>query len=217
MRDQSHLASTAMKFAVKRFKNLALALKEIAPFLNARQVRSGAPIDNFGDMRPREMLANWLICAAFNSESQPERLTVASTHDPIGGDGVLVDTVTEETWPTEHIIALVPPGDTKGQETHALAAVAQKLKKGGAAYAVGKTLVVLLEGGGEQPWYPNKVAKGLPKPLHFGAVWVVGLQDVDTGEYIYNVTQMDEEAGVAYVWRVRIAPDFDKWTVSRIQ
>jgi hypothetical protein len=57
----------------------------------------------------------------------------------------------------------------------------------------------------------------LPKPLHFGAVWVVGLQGVDAGEYIYNVTQMDEEAGAAYVWRVRIAPDFDKWTVSRIQ
>jgi hypothetical protein len=150
MRDWSHPASTAMKYPVKRFKSLAIELKEIARFVDGRHVRSGAPFDNFGNMRPREVLANWLICAAFNGESQPERLTFASTHDPIGGDGVLVDTVTEETWPTEHIIALVPPGDTKGQETHVLAAVAQKLKKGGAAYATGKTLVVLLEGGGER-------------------------------------------------------------------
>jgi hypothetical protein len=206
-----------MKYPVKRFKSLAIALKEIAPFLNARHVRSGAPFDNFGDMRPREVLANWLICAAFNSESDPERLTFASTNDPIGGDGFLVDTVTEETWPTEHVIALVPPGDTKGQETHVLASVAQKLKKGGAAYATGKTLVVLLEGGGEREWYPNKVAKALPSPLHFGAVWVVGLQSVVADEYIYNVTQMDEEAGVALVWRVRIAANFDTWTVERIQ
>jgi hypothetical protein len=50
-----------MKYPVKLFKSLAIALKEIAPFLNARHVRSGAPFDNFGDMRPREVLANWLI------------------------------------------------------------------------------------------------------------------------------------------------------------
>ena len=40
---------------------------------------------------------------------------------------------------------------------------------------------------------------------------------MEAGEYVYNVTQMDEEAGIAHVWRVRIAPDFDKWTVERIQ
>jgi hypothetical protein len=209
-----------MKYPVTRVKNLAIILKDIQPFLNAQQVLSGAPFGNFGDMRPREVLANWLICAAFNYESQPERLTFAGTRDPIGGDGVLIDTVTDETWPTEHVLALVPSADTKGQETHILSAVAQKQKpkKGGAAYARGKTLVVLLEGGGQRPWYPNKVAKALPSPLHFGALWVVGLHAVsDTGEYAYDVTQMDEKAGTAHVWRVSIAAGFDSWTVVRIQ
>jgi hypothetical protein len=165
-------------------------------------------------MRSREILANWLICAAFNSENQPERLTFASTHDPIGGDGVLVDTETGETWPTEHVLALVPPSDEQ-IEQRVLEAVAQKLAKGGAAYATGKTLVVLLEGGGHT-WFPNKVAKALPRPLYFGAVWVVGLQGVEDGDYIYNVTEMDQEAGIAHVWWVRISADFDKWSVAGV-
>jgi hypothetical protein len=208
-----------MRHDSKRFKSLTIALKEIEPYVrNGKHLRSGSPFKNFGNMRFREMLANWLICAAFNSESQqPERLTFASTSDPIGGDGVLVDTVTEETWPTEHVIALVPPGDVGEIEPRVLAAVAQKIDKAGAAYATGKTLVVLLEGGGERQWYPNKVAKALPQPLHFRAVWVVALHGVEAGEYVYDVMQMDEEAGVAHIWRVRIAADFDKWSVARVQ
>jgi hypothetical protein len=207
-----------MKHPSKRIKSLAIALKEIEPYVrDGKHLRTGSPFKNFGDMRSREILANWLICAAFNGEVGSERLTFAGMQDPIGGDGVLVDTVTEETWPTEHVISLVPAGDTGEIEPRILAAVTQKLDKGGSAYAIGKTLVVLLEGGGERPWFPNRIAKALPQPLHFGAVWVVGLQAVEAGEYVYNVTQMDEEAGIAHVWRVRIAPDFDKWTVERIQ
>lgn len=207
-----------MKYPVKLFKSLAIALKEIELFVrNGMHLRTGAPFDNFGEMRSREALANWLLCAVFNSESQPDRLKIASTSDPIGGDGVLVDTITDETWPTEHVMALVPPENEDDLETRVLAAVAQKLAKGGAAYATGKTLVVFLEGGG-RTWHPNRVARALPRPLHFGAVWVVGLHRVgNTGEYAYNVTQMDEEAGVAYVWRVRIAADFAIWAVTRIQ
>jgi hypothetical protein len=76
--------------------------------------------------------------------------------------------------------------------------------------------VVLLNAGGG-PWFPNRVAKSLPKPLHFAAVWVVGLHGVENGEYIYNVTQLDEEAGIAHVWRVRIAADFSNWQVEHVQ
>jgi len=99
-----------MKYPGKRFKSLASALKEIEPFVrNGKHLLSGSPFDNFGDMRSREILANWLICAAFNSGSDPERLTFASTQDAIGGDGVLIDTATDETWPTEHVLALGVP------------------------------------------------------------------------------------------------------------
>ena len=98
-----------------------------------------------------------------------------------------------------------------------MAAIAQKIAKGGAAYAAGKILVVFLEKGDGRTWFANKIAKALPQPLHFGAVWIVGLHSVEAGEYTYNVAQMDEEVGIAHVWRVRIAAHFDEWTVERVQ
>jgi hypothetical protein len=76
---------------------------------------------------------------------------------------------------------------------------------------------VFLEGGGERPWFSNKVARALPQPLLFAGVWIVGLQGVEAGEYVYNVAQPDEEKGSSHVWRVRIAAEFDKWTVEQIQ
>jgi hypothetical protein len=88
-----------MKYPAKRFKSLAIALKEIEPFVrNGTHLQTGKPFANLNDMRSREILANWLICAAFNAETQPERLTFVSTADPIGGDGVMQDRETEETW-----------------------------------------------------------------------------------------------------------------------
>ena len=207
-----------MKYPAKRFKSPTIALKEIEQYVrHGKHLLSGSPFGNFGDMRSREILANWLICAAFNAHSQAERLTFASVDDPIGGDGVLIDTETDETWPTEHVVALGAPGDTGEIEPRVLAAVAQKIAKGGAAYATGKTLVVFVEKGEGRVWFANKAARALPRPLHFGAVWVVGLHSAEAGEYTYNVTQMDEEAGTAHVWRVRIAADFDRWTVERVQ
>jgi hypothetical protein len=52
----------------------------------------------------RQIIANWLICAAFNAKIRPERFTTFGTDDPIGGDGDIEDTETEETWPTEHVL-----------------------------------------------------------------------------------------------------------------
>lgn len=37
-------------------------------------------------------------------------------------------------------------------------------------------------------WFPDTVARQLPSPLHFEAVWVVGLQSVEAGVYVYNIT-----------------------------
>lgn len=157
-------------------------------------------------MRSRQIIANWLICAAFNAKSRPERFTIFSTDEPIGGDGDIEDKETQETWPTEHV--LVP--ELKGWEVVdiealILGAIALKQNKGQAAYAVGNAGGVAQRG----RWavVSEPVAKSLPKPLHFAAVWVVGLHGVEKGEYIYNVTQLDEEAGIAHVWRGRIAAD----------
>jgi hypothetical protein len=203
-----------MRYDVRHFKTAAVALKELEPLVrNGKHLRTGKPFKNFGKMRSREILANWLICAAANAESRSERLTFVSTSDPIGGDGVMFDTETKETWPTEHVMALA--GEAGEIEARILESIALKQNKG-AAYATGKTLVVLLEGG-KGPWFPNRLARALPNPLHFGAILVVGLQGVEAGEYMYNVTQLDEEQGIGHVWRVRIAADFDKWRVERVQ
>jgi hypothetical protein len=165
-------------------------------------------------MLSREILANWLLCVAINAVDNRE-LTFST--DPIGGDGVICDSATGETWPTEHVIVpRLRPGETGDSEALILKAIEQKRGKGGAAYAAGKTLVVFLEAGAGI-WYPNKVARVLPDPLLFAAAWAVGLHGVKNGEYAYNVTCLDISEGHAPAVRVRVGKDFDTWSVERIQ
>ena len=116
----------------------------------------------------------------------------------------------------EHVLARRTARDNElDADALILRAVRNKQKKGAAAYASGKTLVVLLEDGGK--WFPNKVAKQLPAPLLFDAVWVVGIHGVEDDEYRYNVTRLDLSRGNAPVWRVRIAKGFDDWQVELVQ
>lgn len=204
-----------MRYPVKRFKSLAVALKELEPFIrNGQHLQDGKPFGRFGGMRSREMLANWLLCAAVNSGSE-SKLNFSS--DPIGGDGILRDDATGETWPTEHVmVPKLRPGQTGDAEALILQAVEQKRSKGGEAYAAGKTLVVFLNAGAGT-WSPNKVARQLPVPLYFATVWVVGLQTVEMGTYIYGVTHLELTDGNAPIVRVHIGKDFDTWKVVPIQ
>jgi hypothetical protein len=48
-------------------------------------------------MLPREAWANWLLCAVANAVGGTEHFTFITT-DPVGGDGVISDTKTDETW-----------------------------------------------------------------------------------------------------------------------
>jgi hypothetical protein len=204
-----------MKHQVTQFKSLALALKELEPFVrNGEHLQTGKPFDKFGGMRSREILANWLVCVATNAATEGE-LTFCS--DPIGGDGIISDVKTGETWPTEHVIVpRLRPGETGDAETLILNAINLKRKKGGVAYAEGKTLIVFL-GAGAGVWYPNQVAKQLPDPLLFATVWVVGLQGVEDGEYVYGVTNLDLTEGKVPTLLVRVSRDFGSWQVTRIQ
>jgi len=206
----------AMKYPVTRFKSLKVALKELEPFIrNGQHLQTGKPFARMGDMRSREAVANWLMCVAINSNVQADRLTFLS--DPLGGDGIIYDTMTEETWPTEHVmIPSARGGEDTDVEALILGAIEQKRNKGGAAYAAGKTLVVFQNAAG-QPWKPNRVARQLPDPLHFDAVWVVGLQGVEDGSYVYQATRLDLSRGNAPAWRVRVSKDFDDWRVEPIQ
>lgn len=204
-----------MKHAVRKFRSLAVALEELAPFVrNGQHLQTGKPFKSIG-LRSREVLANWLLCVAVNHNLGMERLTFSS--DPTGGDGIIFDTETEESWPTEHV--LVPSlrkADDATTSDRILAAIEKKRAKGGAAYAAGKTLIVFLNAVGE-PWFPTRVAKQLPEPLHFEAVWVVGLQTVNEGEYAYGVTRLDIRRGQAPTWLVTIAADFKSWRVEPVQ
>ena len=81
-------------------------------------------------MRSRELLANWLICIVKNSEVGAERLTFTS--DPTGGDGIIYDTETEDSWLTEHV--MVPrerEGETSDSKALILKAIKHKQNKGG--------------------------------------------------------------------------------------
>ena len=198
-----------MKYPVTRFKSLKVALKELEPFVrDGAQLQTGRPLKKFGRMLPREAWGNWLVCAAINSENGGD-LTFCS--DPIGGDGIVWDLATGETWPTEHVV--VPARETGEAEALILKKIVQKNQI--EAYAAGKTLIVFstAEAG---TWLPNKVARQLPKPLHFPAVWVVALQHVEAGEYVYAVTSLDVSEGVPTML-VRIRKDFGDWRVERVQ
>ena len=165
-------------------------------------------------MLSREVLANWLICVAYNFASQADRLTFTS--DPLGGDGIVCDSETEETFPTEHV--MVPrarAGEAGDAEALILKAIGHKQSKG-PTYASGKTLVVFLNGSWGA-WFPNKVAKQLPQPLYFAAVWVVGTHGMEVGRYVYSVTSLELSEGNAPTWLVRIGKNFDAWEVTPVQ
>jgi hypothetical protein len=206
--------SRAMKYPIVGFKSLKEALKELEPFIrNGKHLQTGKPFKKFGGMRSREKLANWLLCVAINAT---DNRTLTFSSDPLGGDGIICDPATDETWPTEHVmVPRLRPGQTGDCEALILKAIEQKRSKGGAS-AAGKTLIVFLEAGGGI-WFPNKVARQLPNPLLFAAAWVVGLHGVSSGEYVYNVTCLDISDGDAPAVSVRVGKDFDSWTVNCIQ
>jgi hypothetical protein len=205
-----------MPYKTTRFKSMAVALRELEPFIKSgAHLETGKPIKQFGNARSRELVANWMICAAANAEEGAgERMEFHS--DPVGGDGIIVDSKTGETWPTEHVLVpMLRTPSVPDIEASIAKAVSDKQKKGGAAYAAGKTLVVFLNSGGGE-WKPTRVAKHLP-PHDFGAVWVVGLCSAKDGEYVYSVANLHLEIGQAPTWTVHIAKDFGSWSVERKQ
>jgi hypothetical protein len=205
-----------MSYRTKRFKTMAVALRELEPFIKSGvHLETGRPFKQFGDARSRELAANWMICAAANGEEGAGR-RMEFHSDPIGGDGIIVDAKSGETWPTEHVLVPMPHIATVPDIEASIAkVVSDKQKKGGAAYATGKTLVVFLNSGGGE-WKPTRVAKNLP-PHDFGAVWVVGLYRAVDGEYTYGVANLHLEIGRAPTWTVHIAKDFASWSVKRRQ
>jgi len=195
---------------------MKIALKEIEPFIrNGMHLQNGKPFKKLGDMRSREILANWLLCASINAIDKNCELMFSS--DPTGSDGIIRDNVTEQTWITEHVY--VPRHSTIDcidTEQLILNAIEKKRKKGGVAYAAGKILIILLDADANV-WFPNKVARKLPNPLLFNQVWVISLQMVKNDAYEYGVTLLDTSCGNAPTYLVHINTDFNSWEVSVVQ
>jgi hypothetical protein len=202
-----------MKAEVRRFKSMNVALHELERYIrHGDHLETGRGFKQFGDLRSREMLGNWLLCAAMNEQRGSAELSF--TTDPDKGDGVIHDSRAGFGWPTEHVMVSRRDKGAGNIETKILSAIEKKRKKG-KAYATGKTLVVFSNfAGGE--WHPNKVARRLPDPLHFNDVWVVCLQRVAEGRYIYGVTQLVQGADCP-TWTIIIAEDFGSWKVEKIQ
>ncbi len=125
------LHGVGMKFDVKAFKNMEIALSEIWPRISAAELKNGRPVEKFGNLFPREILANWLLCAALNSERQPyEQLVFTTNPESMIGDGVIYDQKGKAAWRFEHVYVR-PQSSTEPPTIEALisSAVGDKQQK----------------------------------------------------------------------------------------
>lgn len=130
-----------MKHAVTTFKNLAVCLKELEPYIrNGQHLETGKPFKRFGGLRSREILVNWLLCVVANFEQKTEQFKICT--DPQGGDGIIYNTTKNLAWPTEHVLVSQRNNGSEDIQSLILKQIKNKQDKGGAAYASGKTLIV---------------------------------------------------------------------------
>lgn len=207
-----------MSVRIKRLKDLKVALEELEPFVrNGRHLKSGRPFASMNDMRSRELLGNWLVCAVGNFENGDDDLTIGSSPNIVGGDGLVVSRRDENRLMVmEHVYVPVEVGANGGSIEAAVAkAEADKATKG-TPYAKGKSLVVFSEMHGK--WYPNRAAKAVADTHAFEEVWAYHLlRDRPVDTYAYGVSLLDVTKGDAPAWIVEIDPNFDGWRVIRIQ
>jgi hypothetical protein len=122
---------------------MKLALKELEPFVKSgRLLQTGRPLKQFGGMLPREVLANWLLCATVNAV-EGRQLTFSS--DPIGGDGIIRGKATDDIFPTEHTMVSRFNAREGADAQKLILGAIEKKRAIGEPYASGKTLIVFLD------------------------------------------------------------------------
>ena len=96
---------------VRKFKSLEVALKELERFIrDGRHLQVGDKFKNFGMLRSRELLGNWLLCVACNATVGDDRYTFTTETD--GGDGHIANERNGRVLATEHVFVPGPhPGD----------------------------------------------------------------------------------------------------------
>jgi len=196
---------------------MRLALGEMRRYWYRDHLRTGPEFDQLNGLRSREILGNWLIAAALNHDAGWERWSFTSERTGEHSvDGYLYDSKVNGGYPTEHTIALeLSDKPITTTEDRIVRAIIKKQKHGGAQYATGKILVVMVEGG-EQMWHPNAVARRLP--LHdFDDIWVVAFQKLVDDHRVYAATNLRFAGQNVPTWLVCISPDFTAWSVKRTQ
>ena len=201
-----------MRHKVTTIRDLKSVLNDIVPSIkDPRYLYSDREVRNFR-LRPREILANWLICSVKNHEVGPDTWTFST--DPPGGDGLIVKRSTRIGWPTEHIfIPTLKSSQNESVEDLMIKAVEHK-HQNGEAYAKGKQLVIFADVSREK-WFPNQVCRKIKGQHSFDSVWAVGLEQTDGNDYDYWVVCFDELP--SQVWKVYIDMDSTEWNVERIQ
>ncbi len=202
-----------VKQKVTIVKDLEVVLGDMEPWVkNPNFLYSGRS----GNIKllPREILANWLLCAVGNSNANNDPFTFCN--DPFGGgDGIVINRDSGEQMVTEHIF--VPKHqkkDKKNAEELIVEAVQKKQNKGGKAYAEGKHLIIFCDGIGN--WFPNKVGRKIQKIHNFSSVWAIGLERVENeNDYFYWVTLFNENHSPAS--QVKIDFQQKKWSVKKVQ
>jgi hypothetical protein len=207
-----------MKYSVTKFKSLEIALKEMEPLVrDGNYLLTGKPFKKLGGMLPREILGNWLVCAVVNANEAEKICTFTS--DPQSGDGVIFNVHTNEGWFTEHVMVARPHKAYEFKlsiEDRIIEAYSGKVKKGGYAYARGKTLIIFLDVNTGK-WQPRKLARQLPSDLVFSDVWVFGLLPFNDGKYVYGISQLGDIERQAPTWIVQIDDQFSSWNVEILQ
>ena len=201
-----------VRHKVTAIRDLKSLLNDIVPFIkDPRFLYKGREVSNFRQ-RPREILANWLICTTGNYEEGRDEWTFSI--DPTGGDGIIVRRSTGVGWPTEHVFIPAPKAlQNESVEDLIISAVKHKHQKG-EAYARGKQLVIFADVKGG-PWRPNRAGKRIEGQHDFESVWAVGLEHANGNEYLYWVVRFNELHSDA--WGVSLDINTIEWSVERIQ
>jgi hypothetical protein len=197
---------------VTKIRDLKQVLKDLERHVKAPDfLRKGREFKNFA-LRPRELLANILICAAGNFDDPENRLTVCT--DPSGGDGLVFSERHGGYMTTEHVFVPTKADDKETVESRILSAIEHEKKKG-SSYSSGKDLVIFSEAKGW--WKPNVVARKIAGRHGFETVWVIHLEHAGDAGNSYCVAWLEATHGNAPCWRVLINDDFTDWQVQRVQ
>ena len=206
------IENLSVRHKVTTIRDLKSLLNDIVPLIkDPRYLYKGRELRNFR-LRPREILANWLICSVKNYEVGPDKWTFST--DPTGGDGLIVERSTGIGWRTEHVfIPTLESSQNDSVEDLMIKAVEHKHLKG-EAYAEGKQLVIFADVT-RGKWFPNQVGQRIKGQHGFDSVWAAGLEQPDGNNYEYWVICFDKLP--SQVWKVSIDIEIIEWNVERIQ